>query len=47
MKTTYAKATEEWLDKIAKLNNCSRDDVLRYLKTLSCAKKVIHHLRLS
>lgn len=39
--------TKEWLEKIAKLNGVTVEDVLRYLRSLSDSKRVIHHLRLA
>lgn len=39
-------ATKEWLAKIAKLNNTTEEEVLRYLRSLSYGKRVIHHLQL-
>lgn len=39
--------TQNWLDKIAKLNGVKRSDVLKYIKSLSSTTRVIHHLRLA
>lgn len=38
--------TKEWVAKVAKANGVSEEEVLRYLRNLSCGKRVIHHLRL-
>ncbi len=40
-------ATKNWLDRIAKLNGVKREDVLKYIRALSSATRVIHHLRLA
>lgn len=39
--------TKEWISKIAKLNNVTEEEVLRYLRSLSYGNRVIHHLRLA
>lgn len=41
------KTTTEWLNKIAAKNGVSKEDVLKYIKSLSSATKVIHHLALA
>ena len=41
------KTTKTWIAKIAKLNGVTEGEVLEYLKKLSHAEKVIHHLRLA
>lgn len=41
------KTTEVWLEKVAKKNNVSKEDVLRYLDNLSRGNRVIHHLKLA
>ncbi len=38
--------TKKWLAKIAKLNGVTKEEVLKYLKSLSRANGVIHHLKL-
>ena len=38
--------TEEWIAKVAKMNNTTREEVLKYLRKLSRGQRVIHHLRL-
>ena len=39
--------TKAWLEKIAKLNGVTVEDVLHYLRLLSNSPRVIHHLRLA
>lgn len=41
------KETHEWLEKVAKKNGVTKEEVLRYIKSLSSKKKVIHHLKLT
>ena len=41
------KTTKAWLAKIAKLNGVTEEEVLQYLRNLSHAEKVIHHLKLA
>ena len=41
------KATKKWLEKIAKLNGVTKEEVLRYLRSLSFNGRVIHHLKLA
>ena len=40
------KTTKAWIAKVAKANNVSEEEVLRYLRKLSNGQRVIHHLRL-
>lgn len=42
----YSRSTERWLAQIARANNCSKEDVVRYCTNLSSANKVLSHLRL-
>lgn len=39
--------TKGWLEKIAKKNNVTAEEVLKYIKSLSSNTKVIHHLCLA
>lgn len=41
-----SKKTQEWLKRIAEANNVTQEDVLAYLRELSHARKVTHHLNL-
>ncbi len=41
------KSTKAWLAKVAKSNGVTQEEVLRYLRSLSSGKKVIHHLKLA
>ena len=41
------KTTTEWLNKIAVKNGVNKEDVLKYIKSLSSSAKVIHHLSLA
>ena len=43
----FSHSTESWIAKIAKVNKCSREDVVRYLNNLSSKKKVLSHLQLA
>lgn len=41
------KETNAWLQKVAAANGVKREDVLKYIKSLSSAAKVIQHLQLA
>jgi hypothetical protein len=41
------KTTTDWLNKIAAKNGVTKEDVLKYVKSLSSSAKVIHHLSLA
>ena len=41
------KETLEWLDKTAERNNVTKEEVLKYVKSLSSTSRTIHHLRLA
>ena len=39
--------THNWLNKIAATNGVTKEEVLKYIKSLSSNSKVIHHLKLA
>lgn len=41
------KQSKEWVAKVAKANNTTEGEVMRYLRSLSSGKRVIHHLNLT
>lgn len=43
----YSKNTDAWLERVAKANNTTKEDVVKYIDSLSHGKGVIHHLDLS
>ena len=40
------ESTKKWLEKIAKANGTTAEEVLKYLRSLSSTGMVIHHLKL-
>lgn len=40
----YSKKTEARINKIAKKNNCTREEVIKYCFNLSSKSKVLSHL---
>ena len=40
----YSKKTEAWINEIAKKNNCTREEVIKYCFNLSSKSKVLSHL---
>lgn len=46
MATRYNKKTEKWIAEIARKNNISRREVLRYFRELFSTNKVLSHLKI-
>lgn len=46
MQAKFSPKTEKWIALVAQKNNCSRGQVIKYLRDISSKKKVLSHLKL-
>ena len=46
MAIKFSSKTEKWIARVAQKNNCTREQVIKYLSDISSSKKVLSHLKL-